>query len=307
MDTKIQVIWKKNILFEKNASYYIFNRATNTTRFDFNGRVSLVGDPENHSTASIQIRELKYSDSDNYYCRFEIEKGYETNWAIHLEVHSIPQVWNLTKLDVADPVNCSIFWCMVEGKPKPNITWDVPLEIARPLNAEVADEPGSGTNRYSSTLRICGELPTGAYTCRAINQHGEDSTSHDVEPPPTTSTAILIGASAATFFLCTLFAFITFWHCRIQRKSNGEMNQEVTKEQIYENTRADKSGAGQCESSSPNVDDGDVTYAAVIVGADPRREAPLSQDHGVAYASIVISHRSSSEPIQSLDKGVRFI
>ncbi|XP_078462467.1 uncharacterized protein LOC144727483 isoform X1 [Lampetra planeri] len=284
---KIQVIWKQTNVFERNASYYIFNRTTNTTRADFSGRVSLVGDPEHSSTASIQIRDLKYSDSDDYYCRFEIEDQYETQHAIHLEVHSIPQVWNLTKVDVTDPVNSSIFWCTVEGKPKPNITWDVPPEVARPLDAEVADDAGSGPNRYSSRLIICGELPPGGYTCRAINQHGEDSTSHDVEPAPTNASAIFIGASAAIVFLCALSALITFWRWRIQRKSNGEVNQELTKEHIYENTSADKSGAGQCESSSPNVDDGDVTYAAVIVGADARREAPTSQDHDVVYASIV--------------------
>uniref|UniRef100_A0A8D0LBG4 Ig-like domain-containing protein n=1 Tax=Sphenodon punctatus TaxID=8508 RepID=A0A8D0LBG4_SPHPU len=57
---------------------FIYNHTEGFTHASYRGRISLVGDPQQQS-GSIQIRDLKVSDTSTYFCRFTV-RWYSNAW-----------------------------------------------------------------------------------------------------------------------------------------------------------------------------------------------------------------------------------
>ncbi|XP_050789480.1 paired immunoglobulin-like type 2 receptor alpha [Gopherus flavomarginatus] len=74
---EIEPLWDLRVYWRRGGYYgqFIYNHTEGFTRWDYRGRIALVGDPWGSRTASIRIDRLQESDASEYVCQVRVQKN----------------------------------------------------------------------------------------------------------------------------------------------------------------------------------------------------------------------------------------
>uniref|UniRef100_H3A347 Ig-like domain-containing protein n=1 Tax=Latimeria chalumnae TaxID=7897 RepID=H3A347_LATCH len=134
-------------------------------------RYRLVGDLRQNNL-SLQIDNVRYEDSEKYFCRVELNKKaggfFQTIDGTALHVIAPPTILNLTAIHGTAEFS---LLCLVEGKPLPTITWIGPGN----RKIHLTNNTGMDSNnslQYQIEGKIQNVMEGEIYICKADNKYG---------------------------------------------------------------------------------------------------------------------------------------
>ncbi|XP_050789478.1 paired immunoglobulin-like type 2 receptor alpha [Gopherus flavomarginatus] len=84
---EIEPLWDLRVYWRRGGFYgqFIYNHTEGFTRWDYRGRIALVGDPWGSRRASIHINRLQESDTSEYVCQVRVQtnNGQWEHWRSH--------------------------------------------------------------------------------------------------------------------------------------------------------------------------------------------------------------------------------
>ncbi|XP_026225634.1 neural cell adhesion molecule 1 isoform X1 [Anabas testudineus] len=146
------------------------------------------------SDNTLRIEKVKREDAGTYTCQAHIRgRPISQQLVISVVVNSPPKVRlreEVKKVMAGSETNVSLV-CLVDGLPKPNITWTMPVTFD-PSHHQF------NSDRSQLTIRSVGRADFGEYICTATNKISEDSATimlHVFEAPEVTVSAEQLSVS----------------------------------------------------------------------------------------------------------------